>query len=126
MSQDFYVGDHVVWNVSNGTGLLFVQYAEALSGLIKRNTGITRAYRLADSDEWEIHMWVFERFVDALVEDYQWRGPGTLRSMLGGFLATAVPLVLECGGTLPSLKPESAPPALTAGALGIERPGQGS
>ncbi|MFD8497539.1 hypothetical protein [Amycolatopsis sp. NPDC059657] len=45
--------------------------------------------------------------------------------MLAGFLATAVPLALECGGTLPSLKPELAPPVLTAGTLGIERPGQG-
>ncbi|MEU5696325.1 DUF6086 family protein [Actinosynnema sp. NPDC020468] len=106
MSQHFWVGDNCVWNPSNGVGLLFLRSADAIAPLVNRPTGIHPAYHLADADDWAIHLPVFERFVGALVDEYQRATHVVLRALLEGFVATAVVLVERGGGETPALSVE--------------------
>ncbi|GAA4531360.1 DUF6086 family protein [Amycolatopsis samaneae] len=109
MSQNFWVGDEVVWNPSNGVGLLFVRSADAVAPLVGLPTGISPALHLADADEWAIDLPVFTAFVTALAEQYQRSNHPILQSLLEGFLATALVMVERGGGTVPS--PDGTPGA---------------
>jgi hypothetical protein len=103
VSQYFRAGGTVLWNPSNGVGLLFVRTAEALEPVAGVPSGIVAA----DADEWEIHMPVFERFVDALVDRYRRSTHLILRSLMEGFVATSLVLVERGGGGAPALPPEA-------------------
>lgn len=103
MSQNFWVGDQRVWNPSNGVGLLFLRSAEALAPIVGLPTGISPADNIANADEWAIGMPVFAVFVDALVDRYQRSTHVILRSLMEGFIATALVLVQRGGGDIPSL-----------------------
>ena len=94
MSQYFQVGAEVVWNPSNGVGLLFVRSAEALGLLVEVPTGIAAE----DADEWAIDMPAFEVFVGELVGRYAESTHLILRSLMEGFIVTALVLVERGGG----------------------------
>jgi hypothetical protein len=97
MSQYFQVGDHVLWNPSNGVAGLFVRSAEALAPLTDLPTGLGPM----DNDECEVDMVAFTAFVRALVERYERSNHPILHSLIDGFIATALVLIERGGGKLP-------------------------
>ncbi|MEU4667587.1 DUF6086 family protein [Amycolatopsis sp. NPDC023774] len=99
MSQYFDLGDKTLWNPSNGVGLLFVRSAEAVAPIVELPTGISPKA----ADEWAIDPPVFTAFVDALADRYQRSTHLILRSMVEGFLATAMVLLDRAGAEIPSL-----------------------
>lgn len=69
---------------------------------------------------------LFEAFVDALVDRYQWSTHLILRSLMEGFIATALVLVERGGGSVSSLDAESGPDwadvSVTTHGLGARAP----
>jgi hypothetical protein len=125
VSQYFKVGGTTVWNPSNGVGRLFVRSAEALAPVVDLPTGI-RLGHPGDPDEWVIDMPDFEAFADALVDRYQRSTHLILRSLMEGFIATALVLVERGGGHVPSLDTDRGPDlsdvSVTAHGLGARAP----
>ncbi|MFI5612032.1 DUF6086 family protein [Amycolatopsis sp. NPDC051903] len=111
MSQNFDIDDRTVWNPSNGVGLLFVRSSDALAPIVDLPTGISPAHRGANADEWVIDLPVFTAFVDALVDRCQRSTHPILRSLLEGFLATALVLVHRGGSEVPALGKPPGPDA---------------
>jgi Family of unknown function (DUF6086) len=99
VSQYFRVGDLVLWNPSNRVAELFVRTSEAVAPLVARPSGIGAIY----ADEYEVDLDLFVGFVDALVKQYLSSSHAILRSLLEGFLATALVLVYRAGREVPSL-----------------------
>ena len=99
MSQYFQAGGHVLWNPSNAVAELFVRSAEALIPVVNQPSGIAPAI----NDEYEIDMGAFETFVNALVRQYRSTTHLILRSLLEGFIATALVLVERGSGVVPAL-----------------------
>ncbi|MBO0805246.1 MAG: hypothetical protein J2P25_19480 [Nocardiopsaceae bacterium] len=108
MSQVFKVGETTVWNPSNGVGRLFVRSADALAPLVNLPTGIGQAHS-GDPDEWAVDMAAFEVFVGALADRYQRSSHVILRSLMEGFIATALVLVERGGGRMPSQAADRGP-----------------
>lgn len=105
MSQYFNANGQVLWNPSNGVSQLFLRSAEALAPLVKLPTGIGEMV----SDDSEIDMEVFEAFVNALVQVYQQSNHPILRSLMEGFVATAVVLAHRGGGHVAAPDPNAGP-----------------
>ncbi|MGX1508298.1 UNVERIFIED_CONTAM: hypothetical protein RKD43_006923 [Streptomyces graminofaciens] len=97
MSQYFQTGDQVLWNPSTGVARVFLRTAEALSLEAAIPSGIGPML----DDESQIDIPNFEVFVNALVLRYQQSRHPILRSLLEGFIATALVLVERGGGDLP-------------------------
>ncbi|MEV6903249.1 DUF6086 family protein [Amycolatopsis sp. NPDC051372] len=117
MSQYFEVGDKTLWNPSNGVGLLF-RSAEAVAPIVELPTGIGPAA----ADEWAVDLPVFTAFVDALVDRYQRSNHLILRSMVEGFLATAM-VLLDCAGAeIPALGREPGPDVRDISMVGTQPP----
>ncbi|HEY2699615.1 MAG TPA: DUF6086 family protein [Pseudonocardiaceae bacterium] len=100
MSQNFEIGEQTLWNPSNGPGRLFVEVAKALETVAELPSGIGLG-RWADCHE--IDLVAFTAFTDALVRRYRESNHLILRSLLEGFVATAIVLVERGGGTVPAL-----------------------
>lgn len=115
MSQNFVVGEQMVWNPSNGPGQLFVRSADALAPVAGLPTGIRQAHP-GDPDEWAIDMPVFEAFVDALVDRYQWSAHLVMRSLMEGCAAALLEVSRSSAAT-------SGAPG--APATAVRRPGCG-
>ncbi|GAB3138123.1 hypothetical protein GCM10027290_05170 [Micromonospora sonneratiae] len=105
MSQYFQTGERVLWNPSNTPAQLFIRTAEAMVPIAELPTGIES--RIAD--EYDIDMTAFEAFVNTLVHRYQATTHLILRSLLEGFLATALVLVDRGGGRIPALDDQPTP-----------------
>ncbi|MBQ1023997.1 DUF6086 family protein [Micromonospora sp. C95] len=103
MSQYFQVGDLVLWNPSNRVAELFVRTSEAVAVLVGVPTGIGPVR----ADDYEIDLDVFVGFVDALVAQYMSSSHAILRSLLEGFIATALVLVDRAGRDAPSLRADA-------------------
>ncbi|MFG3690971.1 DUF6086 family protein [Micromonospora sp. NPDC047740] len=88
-----------MWNPSNRVAELFVRTSEAVAPLAATPTGIGAM----DADDYEVDLDVFVGFVDALVEQYLSSSHAILRSLLEGFLATALVLVDRAGRAVPAL-----------------------
>lgn len=125
MSQYFYVGEEVVWNPSNGVGLLFLRSAEALVPVASMPTGISPADHIANGDVWAIDMPIFELFVDALVDRYQKSTHTILRSLMEGFIATALVLAERGGGNTPSLGADPHPDVFDLSDVSVTERGLG-
>ncbi|MFI6741553.1 DUF6086 family protein [Nonomuraea sp. NPDC050451] len=97
MSQYFQVGDQVLWNPSNGVARLFMRSAEALAP----ETGLPTGLGPMESDECQIDLTAFAAFVGALIERYERSNHPILRSLMEGFIATALVLVERGGAELP-------------------------
>ena len=98
MSQYFRAGD-VVLNPSNRVAELFVRSSEAVAPLVATPTGIGAMH----ADDYDVDLDVFVGFVDALTAQYLSSSHPILRSLLEGFLATALVLVDRAGRAVPSL-----------------------
>ncbi|MCW2914968.1 MAG: hypothetical protein JWN52_3036 [Actinomycetia bacterium] len=83
---------------------MFLRSAESLAVLVELPSGLGPM----DADECEIDMVVFEAFVDALVRRYVRSNHVVLRSLMQGFIATAVVLVERGEGRVPALEASSA------------------
>ncbi|GAA2896984.1 hypothetical protein Acy02nite_80810 [Actinoplanes cyaneus] len=105
MSQYFQAGDLVLWNPSNGVATLFVRTSEAMAPLVGLPTGIGPCV----NDEYEIDLDMFESFVDALAARYLSANHPILRSLVEGFLATAIVMAQRAGRELPALRAQSKP-----------------
>ncbi|MET7991073.1 DUF6086 family protein [Amycolatopsis sp. NPDC005232] len=83
--------------------------ADAVAPIVDLPTGISPADHIANADEWAIDLPVFTAFVDALVDRYQRSTHLILRSMVEGFLATAMVLLDRADVEIPSLDREPGP-----------------
>jgi hypothetical protein len=99
VSQYFRVGDLLLWNPSNRVAALFVRTSEAVAPLVAMPTGIGAMH----ADEYDVDLNVFVSFVDALVAQHLSSSHAVLRSLVEGFLATALVLVDRGGRVVPSL-----------------------
>jgi hypothetical protein len=104
VSQYFEVGEQTLWNPSNGPGVLFVSVAKALEPVAELPSGIgVGRWGPGDPDCHGIDLDAFTRFTDALVRRYRSSSHLILRSLMEGFIATAIVLVERGGGTVPAL-----------------------
>ncbi|WAL67884.1 DUF6086 family protein [Amycolatopsis cynarae] len=111
MSQSFDVGERTLWNPSNGPGRLFVDVAKALEPLAELPSGIgVGRWGPGDPDCHGIDLVAFTAFTDALVRRYRESNHLILRSLLEGFVATAIVLVERGGGTVPALSEQPGTP----------------
>lgn len=104
MSCYFQVGDHEVWNPSNSLARAFLGQADALSRLVREDTGLGEIVE----DECEIDPVAFPAFVDALVKAYQDSNNEALRALLKGFVSVALVLVDRMEVEVVSIRPEYA------------------
>ena len=100
MSRYFRAGGLSLWNPSNRVADLFVRTGEAFATLTETPSGLGPVI----ADEHEIDPDAFAAFVDALTRQYRSSSHVILRSLLEGFLATALVLVDRSGRDLPSLR----------------------
>ncbi|WP_043635494.1 DUF6086 family protein [Nonomuraea candida] len=94
MSQYYQVGDHVLWNPSNGVSALFLRSAQALAP----EAGLPTGLGPMRDDECQIDLKVFTAFVSALVDRYERSNHPVLHALMEGFIATALVLVERGGG----------------------------
>lgn len=107
VSQYFDVGERTLWNPSNGPGRLFVEVAKALESVAELPCGIgVGQWGPGDPDSHGIDLPAFTAFTDALVRRYRESSHLILRSLMEGFIATAIVLVERGGGTVPALSEE--------------------
>jgi hypothetical protein len=99
VSQYFQVGDQILWNPSNRVAKLFIRMADVAAEIAEQRPGIHDT----GSDEYELDPVAFATFVDALTRRYLSSSHLIMRSLLEGFLATALVLVERAGGTVPTL-----------------------
>jgi hypothetical protein len=99
VSQYFDVGDVTLWNPSHGVALLFASTVETMVPLADQPSGVTDLH----TDEYRIDPALFAAFVDTLVRRYLGSSHPVLRTLMEGFLATALVLVERAGGTVTAL-----------------------
>ncbi|MBT2387499.1 DUF6086 family protein [Streptomyces sp. ISL-11] len=88
MSQYFQVGDRVLWSPANRVAELFYSQAEALVPA----AGVPHGIGPKHNDEYDIDPVAFAAFVQRLVERYEHHGHLVLRTLIHGFVATALVL----------------------------------
>ena len=121
MSRYFWHGEQLLWNPSNQVGVLFIRTAETLAAVEELPTGIG-PMRAA---EHQINLPAYGNLVDALARRYLASRHLSHRSLIEGFLATALVLIQRAGHDLPAL---SAPPQpsgqdVSVGPGGMAAPG---
>jgi hypothetical protein len=104
MSQYFTLGSNTLWNPSVGPGELFMRSADAMGLFVGLPTGIGTDDR--DRYEHPIDLPVFEAFVDALLRRYLGSTHPILRTLMEGFIVTAVVMAQRAGSDLPALRSE--------------------
>jgi hypothetical protein len=121
VSQYFLVGGRIVWNPSNRVAELFVQ----LAGVMAEAAATPSGLHDTGADEYEVDLVLFEAFTDALTRRYLSSSHVIMRSLIEGFLATALVLVDRAGGTVSALSEVVALDArdLAVGTLGVSPQG---
>ncbi|MCP2324350.1 hypothetical protein HDA40_002857 [Hamadaea flava] len=99
MSQIFRTGEAILWFPSNRVARLFHSLTEVLVSVAGRPAGMDDT----GADEYEIDQEVFEAFVNELARQYLGSSHVIMRSMLEGYLATALVLVERAGGSVAAL-----------------------
>lgn len=97
MSCVFQSGDEILWNPSNAVGQVFTGEAEVLASTFGRPSGLGAIVE----DECEVDMAEFENFVHDLVRRYDEATHPILRSLMVGFIATALVILDRGGGKFP-------------------------
>lgn len=101
MSTLFRIGDAVIWNPSNSVADLFKAQAEGAASAYHLPSGLGSIA----NDECYIDLPVFERFLIALVKEYNGTGHYIVRSLIAGVIGTSYVLVERAGGQLPMTEP---------------------
>ncbi|NUR96961.1 MAG: hypothetical protein HOV67_17100 [Kribbellaceae bacterium] len=78
---------------------MFVGVAQAVAEVTARPVG----FRDTGADEYEVDLAAFEAFVEEAVRTYLGSSHPIMRTLLEGFLATALVLVDRAGGTIAAL-----------------------
>ncbi|NUR48639.1 MAG: hypothetical protein HOV71_10930 [Hamadaea sp.] len=99
MSQSFRTGDVILWFPSNRVARLF----HALTEILAPVAGLPAGMADTGADEYAIDLATFEAFVDELTRQYLGSSHVILRSMMEGYLATALVLVERAGGGVGAL-----------------------
>lgn len=102
MSTTFLVDDIVVWSSSNQVARLFTGQAETIAATFGAPSGIGDIVE----DESEIDPAVFGKFLTEVLRQYQASAHPILRSLLTGFIGTALVLADRTGLALPALPPD--------------------
>lgn len=110
MSQYFQAGGRILWNPSTAVSRVFLNAAESFAGLVDRPSGL----RPVLADECEIDLQAFVAFTDSLISKYTHSNHAILRSLMEGFLATAIALVQRGGGELPAAQSRREDPDVAA------------
>lgn len=105
MSRYFQADGRSLWNSASRVADLFARTGEAVADLTEVPSGLGPMV----ADEYEIDPEVFAVFVDELVKLYLSASHPILRSLLEGFLATALVLVHRTDYELPSLRTPASP-----------------
>jgi uncharacterized protein DUF6086 len=101
VSQNFKVGDLVLWNPSNTVAQLFARMTEAMVPVAACASGVGPDI---GRDEYEIEPDIFAAFVDALTARYLSTNHPILTAMLEGYLPAALVMVQRSGRDVPALK----------------------
>ena len=110
MSQYFQAGGRILWNPSTAVSRVFLNAAESFAGLVGRPSGLGPML----ADECEIDLQTFAGFTDSLISEYTHSNHVILRSLMEGYLATAIALVQRGGGQLPAAQSRSEDPDIAA------------
>lgn len=116
MSQYFQAGDLVLWNPASHVAELFFRTSEAVAPTVGLPTGIAPVA----ADEYQIELDTFTAFADALVHRYLSSSHTVLKSLLEGFIATALVMVERAERSVPALADT---PALDSRDLSVESAG---
>jgi hypothetical protein len=100
MSQYFLSGGDVLWNPATRVAGLFVDMAAAHARLLGRPSGLGPM----EEDECQVDVPVFAAFTDALVRDYARSNHMIKRSLMAGFVATALAVAELSGGAVPAIE----------------------
>ncbi|MEU7590359.1 DUF6086 family protein [Micromonospora sp. NPDC049230] len=100
MSKCFQVGDLVLWNPSNAVAQLFFRMTEAMVPVAECPSGVGPD---VGRDEYQIDPDTFAAFVDVLTARYLSTNHPILKSMIEGYLSTALVLVRRSGLDVPAL-----------------------
>ncbi|MFG1843470.1 DUF6086 family protein [Micromonospora sp. NPDC049175] len=100
MSQCFQVGDLVLWNPSNTVAQLFFRTTDAMVPVAECPSGVAPD---VGRDEYQIDPDTFAAFVDVLTARYLSTNHPILKSMIEGYLSTALVLVRRSGRDVPAL-----------------------
>ncbi len=102
MSCLFEIDGTVLWSPSNTVARIFKGEAEAIASAFRVASGLGDIIE----DECQVDLPVFEGFLAAAARQYQQTAHPILRSLMTGFLATAMVLAERAGGQLPETSPE--------------------
>ena len=102
MSCLFEIDGTVLWSPSNTVARIFKGEAEVIASAFSVASGLGDIIE----DECEVDLPVFEEFLAAAARQYQQTAHPILRSLMTGFLATAMVLAERAGGQLPDTSPE--------------------
>ena len=100
----FEIGDTVLWNPSNTVARIFKGEAEAIASAFHVASGLGDIIE----DECEVDLPAFEKFLAEAMRQYHQTAHPILRSLMTGFIATALVLAERAGGRLPETTPEQA------------------
>jgi hypothetical protein len=106
MSQYFQADCSILWNPSTAVSRVFLHVAESFTGLVGRPSGLGPVL----ADECEIDLRKFAGFTDSLVSQYAHSDHVILRSLMQGFLATAMAMAERGGGQLPAAQSHTEDP----------------
>ncbi|MEU8119033.1 DUF6086 family protein [Spirillospora sp. NPDC049024] len=98
MSQYFQNGDDVLWNPATRVAGLFLDTAAAHARML----GVPSGLGPMEADECQVDVPVFAAFTDALVRYYARSSHRILRSLMEGFVATALAVAENAGGPVPA------------------------
>jgi len=110
MSQYFQADGRILWNPSTAVSQVFLHAAESFAGLAGHPSGLGPML----AEECEIDLPAFAAFTDSLISQYAHSNHVILRSLMQGFLATAMALVERGGGQLPAAQSRSEDPDIAA------------
>lgn len=99
MSRYFQVGDDVLWNPATRVARLFAATAETLAELVERPSGIGPV----EEDEYEIDLPAFIAFTDHLVRYHARSNHTIMRTLMEGFIVTALGLAERAGAAVPAI-----------------------
>jgi hypothetical protein len=91
-------GDTILWNPASIVGVLFISESRIYEILANKSAGLGEVI----ADDIEVDVQVFAEFVDALVNLHESSNHMIYRTLMRGFLGTALALLLRTGSPAPA------------------------